>query len=258
MSTIRVENLKKIYNESKDNEVQALKDASFELQEGEFVVILGASGAGKSTLLNILGGMDNASYGSYIVDGEDVAKFNSKQLSKFRRTKIGFVFQFYNLMPNLTALENVQLAASVADEPFNAKDVLVDVGLEHRLSNFPSQLSGGQRQRVAIAMCLMLNPAIIIADEPLSSLDTTSGARILSILSSINREFNTSILLISHNLRIVKATTSRVLVMNEGKIVESGNTQDVLTNPQSDTTKELLDAEITLHKNFSTDRLAIE
>lgn len=226
MSNIRVENLKKIYNEGKDNEVQALKGASFELQEGEFVVILGASGAGKSTLLNILGGMDNASYGTYIVDGSDVAKYNPKQLSKFRRTKIGFVFQFYNLMPNLTALENVQLAASVADEPFNARDVLIDVGLEHRLTNFPSQLSGGEQQRVSIARAIVKNPELLLCDEPTGALDSKTGASILKLLYDVSVKYNKTVILVTHNASIAKCA-KRLIRISDGNIVENS----IVDNP---------------------------
>ena len=150
MEQIKVSHLSKIYNQGQDNEVRALDDVSFTLNEGEFVVILGASGAGKSTLLNLLGGMDNATSGEYLVAGEDIAKYKSKKLALFRRQDIGFVFQFYNLMPNLTALENIELAASVAKNPFDARDILKRVGLEKRANNFPSQLSGGEQQRVCI------------------------------------------------------------------------------------------------------------
>lgn len=229
-----------------------LEDISFNMLPGEVVGLIGSSGCGKTTLTRALSGLIKPKSGTISTPAG----------------RLAVVFQDPGTCLNPSYSVYWHLAEAIRAAKINmtkeelkakATDTLVSVGLEPmHLDRYPSQLSGGQRQRVAIAMCLMLNPAIIIADEPLSSLDTTSGARILSILSSINREFNTSILLISHNLRIVKATTSRVLVMNEGKIVESGNTQDVLTNPQSDTTKELLDAEITLHKNFSTDRLAIE
>ena len=151
MSKIIVHDLTKIYNAGQQNEVIALKGASFEIDPGEFVVILGPSGAGKSTLLNILGGMDTATSGSYMVDGKDVAKYKSPQLGKFRRQSVGFVFQFYNLMPNLTALENVELASSVADDPLVPDEVMTSVGLKDREGNFPAQLSGGEQQRVAIA-----------------------------------------------------------------------------------------------------------
>lgn len=220
MSNIRVENLKKIYNEGLENEVSALKGASFELNEGEFVVILGASGAGKSTLLNILGGMDNASHGSYIVDGKDVAKYNSKELSKFRRTEVGFVFQFYNLMPNLTAIENVQLAASVANEPFNAKDVLEDVGLGHRLNNFPSQLSGGEQQRVSIARAIVKNPQLLLCDEPTGALDSKTGASIIKLLYDIAEKYNKTVIIVTHNASIAQCA-ERLIRISDGQIVEN-------------------------------------
>ena len=155
MKSIEVLNLEKIYNEGEENEVRALNGISFSLEEGTFAVVLGPSGAGKSTLLNILGGMDDATRGSYKVGDLDIAKFNNKELSLFRRQTIGFVFQFYNLMPNLTALENVELAASVAKDPLDPLDVIKRVGLEKRSNNFPSQLSGGEQQRVSIARAVL-------------------------------------------------------------------------------------------------------
>ena len=161
MASIRVEHLCKIYNQGKENEVIALNDVSFTAEEGEFIVIIGPSGAGKSTLLNLLGGMDVSTSGSYWIGEEDASKFNAKQLQLLRRDKIGFVFQFYNLMPNLTALENVALAASVVDNAFDPKTTLEGVGLGKRLGNFPSELSGGEQQRVAIARALVKNPELL-------------------------------------------------------------------------------------------------
>ena len=166
MADIRVENLSKIYNQGKENEVRALDKVSFSAKEGEFIVIIGPSGAGKSTLLNLLGGMDTPTSGSYFIGDQDVAKFNAKQLQILRREKIGFVFQFYNLMPNLTALENVALASSVVKGGFDPEEILKKVGLEERMNNFPSQLSGGEQQRVAIARALSKNPELLLCDGP--------------------------------------------------------------------------------------------
>lgn len=225
-----------------------LDNVSFDMLPGEVVGLIGSSGCGKTTLTRALCGLIKTHSGSITMPSG----------------KLAVVFQdpgtclnpSYSVFWHLCeAIRSSKIKMTNEELKIKATETLISVGLEaEHLNRFPYQLSGGQRQRVAIAMCLMINPSIIIADEPLSSLDTTSGARILSILASINREFNTSILLISHNLRVVKATTSRVLVMSEGKIVEFGNTSDVLSNPKSDVTKELIDAEIKLHENFSPDR----
>ncbi|MBP5091285.1 MAG: ABC transporter ATP-binding protein [Bacilli bacterium] len=219
MPGIVVKDLRKVYNEGAENEVVALQGASFSVEEGEFVVILGASGAGKSTLLNILGGMDKATSGTYLVDGYDVASYNSKELSKFRRGQIGFVFQFYNLMPNLTALENVQLAASVSKDGFDAKKVLEDVGLSKRLDNFPSQLSGGEQQRVAIARALVKNPALLLCDEPTGALDSKTGASIINLLTTLSSTYHKTVITVTHNAKIADCA-SRLIRIGDGKIIE--------------------------------------
>lgn len=218
MSNIEIKNLSKIYNPGKENEVKALDDVSFTLEEGTFTVILGASGAGKSTLLNILGGMDNATSGNYIINGDDVVSYNPKQLSLFRRQQIGFVFQFYNLMPNLNALENVALAASVAKEPFDSFDILKRVGLEKRGKNFPSQLSGGEQQRVAIARAVVKNPQLLLCDEPTGALDKKTGALILKLLFDIGKEYHKTVIIVTHNAKIADCA-SRVLRISDGKII---------------------------------------
>ena len=215
MSNIEIKNLSKIYNPGKENEVKALDDVSFTLEEGTFTVILGASGAGKSTLLNILGGMDNATSGNYIINGDDVVSYNPKQLSLFRRQQIGFVFQFYNLMPNLNALENVALAASVAKEPFDSFDILKRVGLEKRGKNFPSQLSGGEQQRVAIARAVVKNPQLLLCDEPTGALDKKTGALILKLLFDIGKEYHKTVIIVTHNAKIADCA-SRVLRISDG------------------------------------------
>ena len=218
MSNISIKNLTKIYNEGQENEVKALDNVSFDLDSNSFTVILGASGAGKSTLLNILGGMDLATSGSYIINNEDVIKVSQKELTNYRRKTIGFIFQFYNLMPNLTALENVELAASVSDNPLNSKDVLIKVGLEKRFNNFPSQLSGGEQQRVAIARAIVKNPYLLLCDEPTGALDKKTGANILKLLYDVGKELNKTIIIVTHNAKIADCA-ERVLRMSDGKII---------------------------------------
>ena len=218
MNKIEVKDLSKIYNPGQENEVRALNEVSFSLEEGSFTIILGASGAGKSTLLNILGGMDNATGGSYLIGIEDVAKYDFKELSRFRREDIGFVFQFYNLMPNLTALENVQLAASVAKNPFDSEKILEEVGLEKRAFNFPSQLSGGEQQRVAIARAIVKNPRLLLCDEPTGALDSKTGAQILKLLHDVSLTYKKTVIIVTHNQKIAECAT-RVIRISDGKIV---------------------------------------
>ena len=218
MNKIEVKDLSKIYNPGQENEVRALNEVSFSLEEGSFTIILGASGAGKSTLLNILGGMDNATGGSYLIGNEDVAKYDVKELSRFRREDIGFVFQFYNLMPNLTALENVQLAASVAKNPFDSEKILEEVGLEKRAFNFPSQLSGGEQQRVAIARAIVKNPRLLLCDEPTGALDSKTGAQILKLLHDVSLNYKKTVIIVTHNQKIAECAT-RVIRISDGKIV---------------------------------------
>ena len=220
MGQIRVEHLCKIYNQGQDNEVRALDDVSFSLEEGEFVVVLGASGAGKSTLLNILGGMDSPTSGSYFVEGEDVATFRHAQLTRFRRYSVGFVFQFYNLVGNLTAKENVELAASVCQNPLEAKKVLEEVGLGKRLNNFPAQLSGGEQQRTAIARAIVKNPALFLADEPTGALDSKTGASILDLLFRIATDYKKTTIIVTHNSKIADMA-HRVLFIQDGKIAKN-------------------------------------
>ena len=181
MSFLLLENVSKEYKTSAGS-VLALSNVSFALDEGEFVVILGPSGAGKTTLLNLLGGMDGATGGKIILDGKEVSAFNKKQLTSYRRTEIGFVFQFYNLMPNLTALENVELATEICKEALSPEKTLEEVSLSHRMNNFPSQLSGGEQQRVSIARAIAKNPKLLLCDEPTGALDYNTGKNILRLL----------------------------------------------------------------------------
>ncbi|MDD6240059.1 MAG: ABC transporter ATP-binding protein [Eubacteriales bacterium] len=224
MSELIVDKLTKIYHPGEENEVKALDGVSFTLEEGSFVVILGASGAGKSTLLNLLGGMDTPTSGSYFLDDEDIAKADEKKLSQFRRTKIGFVFQFYNLMPNLTALENIRLAESVAENPFDSFEMLKAVGLEKRANNFPSQLSGGEQQRVAIARAVVKNPELLLCDEPTGALDKKTGAQIVKLLQDVSEQYHKTVIIVTHNSKIASCA-KRLIRLSDGRI-ESDTIQE--------------------------------
>lgn len=219
MSYLEINNLCKNYG-SNETLVKALDNVSFKVEEGEIVVILGASGAGKSTLLNILGGMDRATSGSYIVDGKEISQYNDKSLGDFRRYDIGFVFQFYNLMPNLTALENIQLGESVAINPMNSKDALAAVGLENRANNFPSQLSGGEQQRISIARALVKNPKILLCDEPTGALDSKTGKFVMSTLLDLAKENHRTVIIVTHNANL-RVLANRVIRMSDGKVIEN-------------------------------------
>ncbi|AZZ60612.1 ABC transporter ATP-binding protein [Oenococcus sp. UCMA 16435] len=216
MAYIQVKNEFKRYKMG-EIEIVANDGLSFEAERGKLTVILGPSGAGKSTILNILGGMDSPTEGRVIVDGIDIAVFNEKQLTEYRRQDIGFVFQFYNLIPNLTAKENVELASSVVKSGLDASEVLKDVGLEKRLDNFPSQLSGGEQQRVAIARALVKNPKILLCDEPTGALDYETGKQILNLLQNASQKYDKTVLLITHNSAIAKMA-DRVIRINDAKV----------------------------------------
>ena len=228
MSQIEVKNLSKIYNRGQSNEVKALIDVSFSLQQGEFVVILGPSGAGKSTLLNILGGMDGATSGDYFVDAHNVAKYSYKELGLFRRNEVGFVFQFYNLMPSLTALENIVLAASVVKDPLDSSKILADVGLTERAKSFPSQLSGGEQQRVAIARALVKNPQLVLCDEPTGALDSKTGASIIKLLLETARQYQKTVVIVTHNSKIA-SVAQRVIRIQDGALLSDVKNE----NPQA-------------------------
>lgn len=218
MAQLILKDITKVYGNDKESQVIALNKASFEIEQGEFVVILGESGAGKSTLLNIIGGMDYATSGIYRVDDIEVTKLNQKKLGVFRREKIGFVFQFYNLMPNLTALENVKIAQSIVKNGLNAEDVLKEVGLEGRANNFPSQLSGGEQQRVAIARAIVKNPALLLCDEPTGALDSKTGVLILKLLYDFSKKSNKTVIIVTHNSKIAELA-DRLIRIADGKIV---------------------------------------
>jgi len=215
---LEVVNASKLYQMGEVS-VAAAKDVSIELYRGEFVVILGPSGSGKSTLLNILGGMDLPSEGRVIMEGEDITKYNDSRLTGYRREKIGFVFQFYNLMANLTARENVELATEICKGALDIDEVMEAVGLGDRKEHFPAQMSGGEQQRVAIARAVAKNPALLLCDEPTGALDFKTGIKILSLLREINKKYNKTVVIITHNVPIGNMA-DRVIKMRSGEIVE--------------------------------------
>ena len=216
MAFIEFRDVKKDYQVGEVT-IHALSGVDFALDKGQFVIIAGASGAGKSTILNILGGMDTATSGQILVDGRRIEDFNERQLTDYRRFDIGFVFQFYNLVQNLTALENVELATEICKEPLDPKTVLKQVGLEERMNNFPSQLSGGEQQRVAIARALAKNPKLLLCDEPTGALDYVTGKQILQLLQDTCREHGMTVVVITHNLAICPMG-DRVIRVKSGKI----------------------------------------
>lgn len=200
--------------------IHALDDASFSVDKGELAVILGASGAGKTTALNILGGMDTATSGDVIVDGQNISRYDHRQLVGYRRTDIGFVFQFYNLVPNLTALENVELAAQICRNSLNASETLDKVGLTERKNNFPAQLSGGEQQRVSIARAIAKNPKLLLCDEPTGALDYSTGKQILQLLQDTCRREKITVLIITHNSALVPMA-DRVIHFKSGRVVKT-------------------------------------
>lgn len=213
---VKLEGVSKIYG-SKEVKIVAVDEISFRIDQGEFVVIVGPSGAGKTTVLNILGGMDKATSGKVLVDGRDIAQYSNRQLTSYRREDIGFVFQFYNLVPNLTALENVELALQICKNPLDAKTVLEEVGLKDRLANFPAQLSGGEQQRVSIARALAKNPKLLLCDEPTGALDYQTGKAILKLLQDMCREKGMTVIVITHNGALTPMA-DRVIKIKNGKV----------------------------------------
>lgn len=223
MSYIQFQDVVKTYGEGR-SQVVANDHITFEIEQGEFVVILGPSGAGKSTVLNILGGMDNATSGEVWVDGQDLGQFNDLQLTKFRRSNVGFVFQFYNLIPNLTAKENVDLAEQIADRPMDTQYAIEAVGLSNRQNNFPAELSGGEQQRVSIARALAKNPKLLLCDEPTGALDYETGKQVLKLLQDQCFEHGTTVVVITHN-QAIAPMANRVIEINNAKV------KDVHVNP---------------------------
>ena len=204
--------------------IEALRDVSFSIEKGEICVIVGASGAGKTTLLNILGGMDSLTAGTVLLDGEDVSSYGRRRLTEYRRLDIGFVFQFYNLIPNMTALENVEVAARLGRAPLDSAEVLADVGLADRAQNFPAQLSGGEQQRVAIARALAKNPKLLLCDEPTGALDYVTGKQILQLLQDTARRTGMTVVIITHNSALTDMA-DRVIALRSGR-VDSVRTND--------------------------------
>lgn len=213
---VKLKDITKVYHMG-EVEIRAADNINFSIKKGEFVVIVGPSGAGKTTVLNILGGMDTATGGTLTVDGKDITAYDSRQLTGYRRDDIGFVFQFYNLIPNLTALENVELALQICKDPLDAKKVLEDVGLGDRLDNFPAQLSGGEQQRVSIARALAKNPKLFLCDEPTGALDYNTGKAILKLLQNMCRERGMTVIVITHN-QALAPMADRLIHIKNGQV----------------------------------------
>ena len=227
MAFVEFHNVGKTYHLG-EVDIHALHDASFEVEQGELVVIVGPSGAGKTTLLNILGGMDTLSTGTVLLDGQEISALSKKQLTQYRRHDVGFVFQFYNLIGNLTALENVELANQICKEPLDARQILEEVGLGERMKNFPSQLSGGEQQRVAIARALAKNPKLLLCDEPTGALDYQTGKAILQLLQDTARKSGMTVIIITHNSALT-AMADRVIRVRSGTVAS----MEINKNPQN-------------------------
>ena len=216
MSYIQLNNLTKEFK-SGDTKIVANDKINFSLDEGRLLIIVGASGAGKTTLLNLIGGMDKATSGEILIDGKNLVGLSDRDLTEYRRNDVGFVFQHYNLIPNLTALENVEMASEISDNPLEAEKILEEVGLGHRLNNFPSQLSGGEQQRVAIARALAKNPKLLLCDEPTGALDYETGKNILRLLQDASRKMGATVVIITHNSSI-KPMADQVIEIRDGKV----------------------------------------
>ncbi|MCR5053461.1 MAG: ABC transporter ATP-binding protein [Lachnospiraceae bacterium] len=228
MAYVEFEHVKKVYKTG-EVEIAALRDASFQIEKGEFVVIVGASGAGKTTILNILGGMDSLTEGRVTLDGKDISAMDEKNLTEYRRYDVGFVFQFYNLVQNLTARENVELAAELCEDALDPEEVLAEVGLRDRMSNFPAQLSGGEQQRVAIARALAKNPKLLLCDEPTGALDYLTGKSVLKVLQDTCRNNGKTVIVITHN-KALSAMADRIITVKSGtveKMVMNDHIMDV-------------------------------
>lgn len=227
MSYVRFQNVRKVYHMG-EVDIEALHDATFSIEKGEIAIIVGASGAGKTTLLNILGGMDTLTDGSVMLEGREISKLSQKQLTAYRRHDIGFVFQFYNLVQNLTALENVSLATQICDDPMDPVEALRAVGLEERMNNFPTQLSGGEQQRVASARALAKNPKLLLCDEPTGALDYETGKQVLKLLQDHSRKQGMTVVIITHN-QALTGMADRVIRVKSGSVVS----EELNENPVS-------------------------
>lgn len=216
LSFVEFKNVKKDYNMG-EVVINAVKDVSFSIERGEFVIVLGASGAGKTTILNLLGGMDSLTSGEILVDGNDIGAYDKRKLTSYRRDDIGFVFQFYNLIQNLNAIENVELAVEICKNPMKPEEVLKSVGLGDRLYNFPSQLSGGEQQRTSIARAIAKNPKLLLCDEPTGALDYNTGKSILKLLSDTAKEYNMTVVVITHNSAIAPIA-DKIITVKSGQI----------------------------------------
>ena len=227
---VKLKDITKVYHMG-EVEIRAADNINFSIKKGEFVVIVGPSGAGKTTVLNILGGMDTATGGTLTVDGKDITAYDSRQLTGYRRDDIGFVFQFYNLIPNLTALENVELALQICKDPLDAKKVLEDVGLGDRLDNFPAQLSGGEQQRVSIARALAKNPKLLLCDEPTGALDYNTGKAILKLLQNMCREPGITVIVITHK-QALAPMADRLIHIKNGQVTHMETNENPISNDE--------------------------
>ncbi|MFU2206167.1 ABC transporter ATP-binding protein [Streptococcus pluranimalium] len=230
MSYIQMKNSYKRY-QTGSTEIVANRDVSFDIEKGELVIILGASGAGKSTVLNILGGMDTNDDGQVLIDGKDISGDSDKELTAYRRNDVGFVFQFYNLVPNLTAKENVELASEIVPDALDVEKTLADVGLANRMNNFPAQLSGGEQQRVSIARAVAKNPKLLLCDEPTGALDYHTGKQVLQILQNMSREKGTTVVIVTHNAALAPIA-DKVIRMHDASVISvetNENPQDIAT-----------------------------
>ena len=226
MSLVEFKNVGKVYD-SGEVRIEALRDVNFSIEEGEFCIIVGASGAGKTTILNILGGMDTLTCGQVLIDGVDISAFNKKELTTYRRYDVGVVFQFYNLVGNLTAKENVELAAQICKCPIDAQWVLDEVGLKDRMGNFPAQLSGGEQQRVAIARALAKNPKLLLCDEPTGALDFVTGRAVLKLLQDTCRKSGKTVIVITHN-QALTAMADRIITVKSGTVVDIKKNENIV------------------------------